>query len=91
MGIGSGSHCLLGSEFKNSENSASEAGWRIWRVYWEGRRDRRGGEPAVEDCEVRRDCSVKRRDEILFEKNEQNVSAVEGDGMELGSGEGDLR
>ena len=25
------------------------------------------------------------------EKNEQNVSAIEGDGMEVGSGEGDLR
>ena len=35
--------------------------------------------------------SVTRRDEILSEKNEQNVSAIEGDGMELGSGEGDLR
>jgi len=47
----------------------------------------------VEDCEARRDCSVKRRDEILSEKNEQNVSAIEGDGMKLGSGdlEGDLR
>ena len=45
----------------------------------------------LEDCESRRDCNVKRRDEILFEKNEQNVSAIEGDGMELGSGEDDLR
>ena len=34
---------------------------------------------------------MKQRDEILSEKNEQNVSAIEGDGMELGSGEGDLR
>ena len=49
-----------------------------------------GGESAVEDCEARRDCSVKRRDEILSEKNEQNVSAIEGDGMEVGSGEGNL-
>ena len=31
------------------------------------------------------DCSVKRRDEILSEKNEQ--TAMEGDGMELGSGD----
>ena len=45
----------------------------------------------LEDCESRRDCNVKRRDEILSEKNEQNVSAIEGGGMELGSGEGDLR
>ena len=46
----------------------------------------------VEDCEARRDC-VKRRDEILSEKNEQNVSAIEGDGIEVHveSGEGDLR
>src|SRR6218665_3242698 len=50
-----------------------------------------GGGSAVEDCEARRDCSVTRRDEILSEKNEQNVSAIEGDGMEVGSGEGDLR
>src|SRR6218665_650149 len=57
----------------------------------EGRRNRRGGESAVEDCEARIDCSVKRMDEILSEKNEQNVSAIEGDRMELGSGEGDLR
>ena len=28
---------------------------------------------------------MKRRDEILSEKNEQNVSAIEGDGMEVGS------
>src|SRR6218665_3443106 len=41
-----------------------------------------GGGSAVEDCEARRDCSVTRRDEILSEKNEQNVSAIEGDGME---------
>ena len=34
---------------------------------------------------------VERRYDILSEKNEQNVSAIEGDGMELGSGEGDLR
>jgi len=34
---------------------------------------------------------VKRRDEILSEKNEQKVSAIEGDGMELGSGDADLR
>ena len=46
---------------------------------------------AVEDCEARIDCSVMRRDEILSEKNEQNVSAIEGNGMEVGSGEGDLR
>ena len=45
----------------------------------------------MEDCEARIDCSVKRMDEILSEKNEQNVSAIEGDRMELGSGEGDLR
>ena len=44
----------------------------------EGSRDRRGGESAVEDCEARRDCSVTRRDDILSEKNEQNVSAIEG-------------
>ena len=30
----------------------------------------------MEDCEARRDCSVKRRDDILSEKNEQNVSAI---------------
>ena len=36
------------------------------------------GESAVEDCEARRYCSVKRRDNILSEKNEQNVSAIEG-------------
>jgi len=34
---------------------------------------------------------VKRRDEILSEKNEQKVSAIEGDGRELGRGKGDLR
>jgi hypothetical protein len=34
---------------------------------------------------------VKRRDEILSEKNEQKVSAIEGDGMELGSGDADFR
>jgi hypothetical protein len=34
---------------------------------------------------------VKRRDEILSEKNEQKVSAVEVDGRELGSGDADLR
>ena len=45
----------------------------------------------MEDCEARRHCSVKQRDDILSENNEQNVSAIEGDGMELGSGEGDLR
>ena len=39
-------------------------------------------------CESRR---VKRRDEILSEKNEQKVSAMEGDGMELGTGDDDLR
>ena len=44
----------------------------------------------MEDCEARRDCSVTRGD-ILFEKNEQNVSAIDGYGMEVGSGEGDLR
>jgi len=33
-------------------------------------------------CESRRDCSVKRRDEILSEKNEQKVSAMEGDEMD---------
>lgn len=27
----------------------------------------------------------------MSEKNEQKVSAIEGEGMELGSGEGDLR
>ena len=37
-----------------------------------------GGGSAVENCEARRDCSVMRRDEILSEKNEQNVSAIEG-------------
>ena len=36
VGIGSNSHCLLGSEFKSSETSASEAGWIIWRDDWEG-------------------------------------------------------
>ena len=46
---------------------------------------------AEEDCEARRNCSVKRRDDILPEKNEQNVSAIEGDGIKLGSEEGDLR
>ena len=45
----------------------------------------------LEELEARRDCSIKRRDEILSEKNEQKVSAIEGEGMELGSGEGDLR
>ena len=45
----------------------------------------------LEELEARRDCSVKRRDETLSEKNEQKVSAREGEGMELGSGEGDLR
>jgi hypothetical protein len=43
------------------------------------------------ECESRRDCSVKRRDEILSEKNEQKVSAIEEDGRKLGSGEEDLR
>ena len=43
-------------------------------------RDRRGRgvsgevESAVKDCEARRDCNGQRRDEILSEKNEQNVS-----------------
>ena len=41
--------------------------------------------------ESRRDCIAKRRDEILSEKNEQKVSALEGEGMEIGSGEEDLR
>ena len=51
-----------------------------------GRRNRRGGESAVEDCEARRDqSSVKQRDEILYEKNEQNVS--EQIGMEYGARE----
>jgi len=36
------------------------------------------------------ETSVKRRDDILSKKNEQNVSAIEGDGMELSSGEGYL-
>ena len=45
----------------------------------------------LEELEARRDCSVKRRDEILSEKNEQKVSATEGEGIELGSGEADLR
>src|SRR6218665_2003348 len=36
VGIGSNSHCLLGSEFKSSKTSASQAGWRIWRDAWEG-------------------------------------------------------
>lgn len=93
VGIGSNSHCLLGSEFKSSKTSVSEAGWRILREDWEGGGGGIGvgGGSAVEDCEARRDCSVTRRDEILSEKNEQNVSAIEGDGMEVGSGEGDLR
>jgi len=34
---------------------------------------------------------VKRRDEILSEKNEQKVSAMEGEGKELGRGDDDLR
>ena len=34
---------------------------------------------------------MKRRDDILSEKNEPSVAAIEGEGMELGSGEGDLR
>ena len=42
-------------------------------------------------CESRRDCSVKRRDDILSEKNEQNVSATDWGGRELGSGEEDFR
>jgi len=56
-------------------------------------RGRKGGKLglAVEDCEARRDCSVKQRDAILFGYNEWNVSAIEGEEMELGSGEGDLR
>ena len=55
---------LLGSEFKSTtEVSASEAEWRIWRDDWEGG-GIGGGKSAVEDCEARRDCSVKRRDEI---------------------------
>jgi len=37
----------------------------------------------LEELETRRECSVKRRDEILSEKNEQKVSAIEGKGMEL--------
>src|SRR6218665_2632084 len=92
-GIGSNSHCLLGSEFKSSKTSVSEAGWRILREGWGGGGGGIGvgGGSAVEDCEARRDCSVTRRDEILSEKNEQNVSVIEGDGMEEGSGEGDLR
>lgn len=45
----------------------------------------------LEEFEARRVCSVNRRDETLFEKNEQKVSAIEGEGMELGRGEGDLR
>src|SRR6218665_3076240 len=67
VGIGSNSHCLLGSEFKSSKTSVSEAGWRILREDWEGGGGgiRVGGGSAVEDCEARRDCSVTRRDEIL--------------------------
>ena len=34
---------------------------------------------------------MKRRDEILSEKNELKVSAIEGEGMELGSGNEVLR
>ena len=45
----------------------------------------------LEELDARRDCSVKQRDETLSEKNEQKVSAREGEGMQLGSGEGDLR
>ena len=42
--------------------------------------------------ELRRDCNVKRRDEILSEKNKQKVSAIEGVmGSKLGSGVGDFR
>ena len=43
----------------------------------------RRGKSVLAACESRRDCSVKRRDEILSEKNDQKVSAMEGDGMEL--------
>ena len=41
----------------------------------------------MEDCEARRDCSVTRRNDILSEKNEQNVSA-RGGGMEVGEWRG---
>ena len=30
------------------------------------------------ECEPRRDCNVKRRDEILLKKNEHKVSAIDG-------------
>ena len=38
-GIGFNSHCLLGSAFKSSKTSASEAGWRIRRDDWDGGRE----------------------------------------------------
>lgn len=94
VGIGSSSHCLLGREFKRSDTSASEAGKRIGSDEWViggVRPAGEGSESVLAACESRRDCSVKRRDEILSEKNEQKVSAMEGDGMELGSGDDDLR
>jgi len=99
VGIGSSSHCLLGREFRRSDTSASEAGERSGSDDWEagGEGLREGSESVLisreawDVCESRRDCSVKRRDEILSEKNEQKVSAIEGDERELGRGEGDLR
>lgn len=93
VGIGSSSHCLLGREFNRSDTSVSEAGERIESDDWEagGVGSGEGSGSVLGECESRRDCSVKRRDEILSEKNEQKVSAIDGEGMELGSGEEDLR
>jgi hypothetical protein len=42
-------------------------------------------------CGLRSDCNVKRRDDILSEKNEQKVSAADAEGSEDGRGDEDLR
>src|ERR1043165_3115261 len=86
VGIGSSSHCLLGREFKRSDTSVSVAGEKIGKDDCEagGVGFEKGGESVMEELDARKDCSVKRRDETLSEKNEQKVSAREEEGMELG-------
>jgi hypothetical protein len=94
VGMISNSHCLLGREFNMSDLSASERDG-VLEAMIERQEHVVGfgseGASVLEDCESRIDCNEKRMEEILSEKNEQNVSAIEGDGMELGSEEGDLR
>ena len=45
----------------------------------------------LEERETGTHCSLKRGDKIQPDKHRQNVSTIDDDGTELGSGEGDFR